>query len=135
MRRKVKQRNYPTQDEKSEEIPARTHSSVECNSLSRVSESLDSKLVSPEVKFSALPSPCSIVNTKPIYFVSIDTRNLIEKIVNLQDKYEFPEEEKVESVIVSFLYGLYHKRILKFWVCSSIYQMLILSGPHIESTI
>ncbi|KAK3108181.1 hypothetical protein FSP39_002779 [Pinctada imbricata] len=98
-RRKAKQRyTTPKTDEKDTGSPGK-NTIHESNSQSRLSESSDSKPFSPDVKFASNMSPYSIVNPEPIHSVSLDSRKLIEKVVKLQDKYEFPDEEKTESAI------------------------------------
>ncbi|XP_061179752.1 oxysterols receptor LXR-alpha-like isoform X1 [Saccostrea echinata] len=95
-RRKAKQRyTQNVQEDRPEKKPALN---TECNSNS--GEGFENKASSaPEVKFSSTLSPYAIIDTRPIHSVSEDTRKLIEKLVKLQDKYEFPEESKVDDAI------------------------------------
>ncbi|XP_048755933.1 ecdysone receptor-like isoform X2 [Ostrea edulis] len=95
-RRKAKQRySQSVQECSSEKKPALNS---ECNSNS--GEGIESKAQSPpEVKFSSTLSPYAIIDSRPIHSVSEDTRKLVEKLVKLQDKFEFPEESQVDEAI------------------------------------
>ena len=53
------------------------------------------------VKLKANFKPETIVEGEPISKVSEDTKKLIEKCVFLQDKYEFPDEQIIQTVNVS----------------------------------
>lgn len=54
-----------------------------------------------DVKFLASFSPYDVICERPIELISENTHALINRIVRLQDKYEFPDEEKVNDAIVS----------------------------------
>ncbi|KAJ8314271.1 hypothetical protein KUTeg_008832 [Tegillarca granosa] len=55
--------------------------------------------VASEMKFSRTLSHYAIVDNKPIEKMSEDSYKLIDKLVRLQDKYEFPDEEEVNAAI------------------------------------
>lgn len=67
------------------------------------SDSLDSRpsceYEKRDLKFSSTLSPYTVVYDRPIESIPEDTHKLIEKIVRLQDKYEFPDEDKVNDAI------------------------------------
>lgn len=98
-RRKAKQRYTQNVHEgSSEKKPALN---PECSN-SNSGEGIETKAQSPpEVKFASTLSPYAIIDSRPIQSVCEDTRKLIEKLVKLQDKFEFPEESKVNNAIVS----------------------------------
>lgn len=98
-RRKAKQRYTQNVHEgSSEKKPALN---PECSN-SNSGEGIETKAQSPpEVKFASTLSPYAIIDSRPIQSVCEDTRKLIEKLVKLQDKFEFPEESKVNDAIVS----------------------------------
>lgn len=52
-----------------------------------------------DVKFLASFSPYDVICERPIELISENTHALINRIVRLQDKYEFPDEEKVNDAI------------------------------------
>lgn len=52
-----------------------------------------------DFKFSASLSPFAVISDRPIENISENTHALINCIVRLQDKYEFPDEEKVNDAI------------------------------------
>ena len=66
------------------------------------SEFEDSKA---NVKLKANIKAETIVEEEPIAKVSNDTKILIEKCVFLQDKYEFPDEQIIQTVSVSISYN------------------------------
>ena len=68
----------------------------------RSSEVEDNKAT---VKLKANIKPETIVEEEPIAKVSDDTKKLIEKCVFLQDKYEFPDEQIIQSVNVSIFFS------------------------------
>ena len=74
------------------------------------SEIEDSKV---SVKLKASLRPETIVEEEPISKVCDDTKILIEKCVFLQDKYEFPDEQIIQSVNVSITVKLLNIRRLK----------------------
>lgn len=96
-RRKAKQRYTQNVHEgSSEKKPALN---PECSN-SNSGEGIETKAQSPpEVKFASTLSPYAIIDSRPIQSVCEDTRKLIEKLVKLQDKFEFPEESKVNDAI------------------------------------
>lgn len=62
--------------------------------------SVDSKdFVKTKVKL----KPETIIESEPLTKVNEDTKKLVEKVVFLQDKYEFPDEQVIKSVDVSIL--------------------------------
>ncbi|KAL3831771.1 hypothetical protein ACJMK2_023478 [Sinanodonta woodiana] len=68
------------------------------NGIAKSPESvIDSKV---GVKAQAIIPNNSVIETDPLSHVLEDTRKLIEKVVALQDKYEFPDEKIVQSVTV-----------------------------------
>lgn len=85
VRRKAKTRTAPRKSDSMEGSPMSEKSS----------EIEDSK---ESVKLKASVRPETIVEAEPISKVSEDTKILIEKCVYLQDKYEFPDEQIIQSV-------------------------------------
>ena len=71
---------------------------------------MDSK---EKVKLKANIKPETIIEEEPLGKVSEDTRKLVEKLVYLQDKYEFADEKVIQSVNVS-------KQYCNFWFCKNI---------------
>lgn len=107
-RRKSKQRvTTPKKMEPPPPTPVPEAFSPECNVIQKslILEPLQGTQQSCELlPLSALPStttPYSVKDSQPIMKVSEDTAKLVEKLVRLQDKYEFPEESKVERALVS----------------------------------
>ncbi|XP_060603528.1 ecdysone receptor-like isoform X1 [Ruditapes philippinarum] len=58
-------------------------------------EDVDSK---EKVKVKANIRPETIIDNEPLLRVKEDTKTLVEKVVFLQDKYEFPDEAVIKSV-------------------------------------
>lgn len=54
-----------------------------------------------DIKYSTTLSPFAVISDRPIENISENTHALINRIVRLQDKYEFPDEDKVNNAIVS----------------------------------
>ena len=92
VRRKAKTRTTPRKSDSMEGSP------MSVKSL----EIEDSK---ESVKLKASVRPETIVEAEPISKVSEDTKILIEKCVFLQDKYEFPDEQIIQSVNVSICWN------------------------------
>jgi hypothetical protein len=66
-------------------------------------EDVDSK---EKVKVKANIRPETIIDNEPLLRVKEDTKTLVEKVVFLQDKYEFPDEAVIKSVNVSINFFL-----------------------------
>ena len=88
VRRKAKSRSTPRKSDSMDSSPM----SVKSIEVEDCKES---------VKLKASVRPETIVEAEPISKVSEDTKILIEKCVFLQDKYEFPDEQIIQSVNVS----------------------------------
>ncbi|XP_021376222.1 ecdysone receptor-like isoform X2 [Mizuhopecten yessoensis] len=96
-RRKSKQTRY----QKKHETVIVEKQQAECPSPNKYPD-FERQFSPPSTPKSVPPlgiSPYVIVDTQPIMNVCDDTAKLIEKLVKLQDKYEFPEEEKIETAI------------------------------------
>lgn len=140
-RRKAKQRYTQNVNESSSEKKPALN--PECNSNSGEATEPAKAQSPPEVKFSSSLSPYAIIDPRPIVSVSEDTRKLVEKLVKLQDKFEFPEESKVNSAIVSFdsesfisiisylPFGLNLGHEMKNWVANSKHFFHALKLDHI----
>ncbi|XP_045169068.1 ecdysone receptor-like isoform X2 [Mercenaria mercenaria] len=69
------------------------------NSPESLSEKFDEAVDCKEkVKTKANIRPETIIDTEPLLRVQEDTKTLVEKVVFLQDKYEFPDEAVIKSV-------------------------------------
>ena len=55
------------------------------------------------VKLAANLSSNIIIEEEPLSKVTEHTKTLVEKIVYLQDKYEFPDEQVIKSISVSII--------------------------------
>ena len=66
--------------------------------VDKYDEVVDSK---EKVKAKANIKPDTIIDNEPLLRVKEDTKTLVEKVVFLQDKYEFPDEAVIKSVNVS----------------------------------
>ncbi|XP_060086039.1 oxysterols receptor LXR-alpha-like [Ylistrum balloti] len=96
-RRKSKQTRF----QKKQETVIVEKQQSECPSPNKYTD-LERQL-SPPTTPKAAPqpgmSPYMVIDNQPIMSVCDDTAKLIEKLVKLQDKYEFPEEKKIETAI------------------------------------
>lgn len=66
--------------------------------VSKSDELTDSK---EKVKANSCIRPETIIDPEPLLKCNEDTKTLVEKVVFLQDKYEFPDEAVIKSVNVS----------------------------------
>ena len=96
--RDVRRKQKSTKSKKSESSSGPTTPNSVCD---KSDIEMDSK---EKVKLKANIKPETIIEEEPLGKVSEDTRKLVEKLVYLQDKYEFADEKVIQSVNVSKQY-------------------------------